>query len=156
MSDVEQLPVKATSPASVIAVVPHLLGFVPANSLVVIAVRPPRSRVSWAARYDLDQDAEDLAEHAIDAITKRGLPETFVIGYGPGPAVTPAVDALRRAAAPAGATLRDVLRVHEGRYWSYVCQDPSCCPPDGVLFDATVLIPSRERSATLAAYARRR
>src|SRR5260370_18738952 len=22
-----------------------------------------------------------------------------------------------------------------GQYWSYVCQDPGCCPPDGVLLD---------------------
>ena len=29
-------------------------------------------------------------------------------------------------------TFRDVLRVQDGRYWSYVCRDPSCCPADGV------------------------
>src|SRR5260370_11935890 len=34
-----------------------------------------------------------------------------------------------------GIMLRDLLRVENGRYWSYVCQDPGCCPPDGVLLD---------------------
>ena len=59
-----------------------------------------------------------------------------VIGYGPGPLVTPLADALRHAAAENGLELRDVLRVDEGRYWSYLCREPSCCPPDGVPFDA--------------------
>jgi hypothetical protein len=135
MSDAPELAVRVTSPASVIAIVPHLLGFVPANSLVVIGMSPPRGRVSWAARYDLDHEPERIAEHAIDVITKRGMPETLVIGYGPGPTVTPATDALRRAASQAGAVLQDILRVHEGRYWSYICQDPVCCPPDGIPFD---------------------
>jgi hypothetical protein len=31
--------------------------------------------------------------------------------------------------------LHDTLRVENGRYWSYACQDPRCCPPEDVLFD---------------------
>ena len=59
-----------------------------------------------------------------------------VIGYGPGPLVTPLADAIRHAAAENGIELRDVLRVDEGRYWSYLCREPSCCPAEGVPFDA--------------------
>jgi hypothetical protein len=31
--------------------------------------------------------------------------------------------------------LYDVLRVDEGRYWSYLCADSVCCPPEGVPVD---------------------
>jgi Domain of unknown function (DUF4192) len=38
---------------------------------------------------------------------------------------------------PAGAAveLHEILGVEDGRYWSYLCSDPSCCPADGVVFD---------------------
>jgi Domain of unknown function (DUF4192) len=32
--------------------------------------------------------------------------------------------------------LHDILRVHDGRYWSYLCRDPSCCSADGIPLDA--------------------
>ena len=54
-----------------------------------------------------------------------------VIGYGPGPLVTPLADAIREAITGTGLELRDVLRVDDGRYWSYLCRNPSCCPPAG-------------------------
>ncbi len=28
-----------------------------------------------------------------------------------------------------------MLRVENGRYWSYLCHDPACCPADGVPYD---------------------
>ena len=27
------------------------------------------------------------------------------------------------------------MRVEDGRYWSYICANPDCCPPEGVRFD---------------------
>jgi hypothetical protein len=30
-----------------------------------------------------------------------------------------------------------VLRVDQGHYWSYLCREPSCCPPEGVPFDTS-------------------
>lgn len=31
-------------------------------------------------------------------------------------------------------TVIDMLRVEEDRFWSYTCEDPDCCPPEGRLF----------------------
>ena len=45
---------------------------------------------------------------------------------------TDIADLIRDEARRAGLDLRDVLRVEDGRYWSYLCRDPSCCPPEGV------------------------
>jgi hypothetical protein len=49
--------------------------------------------------------------------------------------VTPVADAVRRQAASSGFRLAEMLRAEGGRYWSYLCTEPSCCSPDGVPYD---------------------
>ena len=132
---------RISSPAGVLAVVPHLLGFTPQNSLVVIGTGPAAGRVKIAFRYDLpDPPAADaaaqIAAHATGVLARQHLRAAVVAGYGPGPLVTPVADALRDAAARTGVELLDVLRVQDGRFWSYLCREPSCCPAEGVPFDA--------------------
>jgi Domain of unknown function (DUF4192) len=123
-----------------LAVVPRLLGFHPARSLVVVGAGPPRGRIEVAFRYDLPEPpdpaaAAKIAAHAAGVLARHQLTLAVVVGYGPGPMVTPVTDALVRELRLAEITLRDMLRVENGRYWSYACQDPHCCPPEGVPFD---------------------
>lgn len=130
-------PVQVGSPAAVLAVVPHLLGFVPSRSLVVIGAGSPRGRIHLTLRFDLpdppDKDAAlDIARHAASVLSRQRQPLAVVVGYGPGHLVTPIADALRDEASRAGIELRDVLRVENGRYWSYLCREPACCPAEGV------------------------
>jgi hypothetical protein len=129
--------VRIGSPAAVLAVVPHLLGFVPSKSLIVLGAGPPRGRIHLTLRFDLpdppDQAAaKAIAEHAVSVLTRQRHIMAVVIGYGPGHLVTPIADVIRDRAPRAGLELRDVLRVEDGRYWSYVCREPSCCPAEGV------------------------
>jgi hypothetical protein len=137
--DPERPPVRISSPAGLIAVVPHLLGFTPQDSLVVVGVSPQRGRVQLAFRYDLPDtpDVADIASHAFSVLGRHRVAIAVVIGYGPGLLVTPLADAVREASSHTSVLLRDVLRVHEGRYWSYICPDPSCCPSEGVPLDTT-------------------
>jgi hypothetical protein len=133
--------VQVGSPAAVLAVVPHLLGFVPRKSLIVIGAGPPRGRIHVTLRFDLPDPpdpaaAKDIAEHAVSVLTSQRQALAVVIGYGPGQLVTPIADIMRDKARRAGLDLRDVLRVEDGRYWSYLCREPSCCPPEGVPVDA--------------------
>jgi hypothetical protein len=121
--------------------VPHLLGFVPAKSLVVVGIAPPRSRVRVVLRFDLPDPPDAgvsaaIAEHAISFLTRQHLTAAIAVGYGPGPLVSPLADALRETAASVGLPLRDVLRADQGHYWSYLCHEPSCCPAEGMPFDA--------------------
>src|ERR1022692_496695 len=132
---------KVGSPASLLAVIPHLLGFPPERSLVVIGAAPPATRVQIAFRYDLPdppdaQAAARIAAHAAAVLSRQHLTVAIVAGYGPGPLVTPVADAIRAAVRHLRVELHDVLRVEDGRYWSYICQNPSCCPAEGVPFDA--------------------
>jgi hypothetical protein len=128
------------SPASLLAVIPGLLGFHPARSLVVVGAGPPRGRIEVAFRYDLPEPpdrggATRIAAHAAGILARQQLTLAVVAGYGPGPMVTPVADALIGELRRAGITLHDMLRVEGGRYWSYSCQDPHCCPAEGVPFD---------------------
>jgi hypothetical protein len=144
--------VRIGSPDSVLAVIPGLLGFHPARSLVVIGAGPPRGRIEVAFRYDLPEPPNPagvakIATHAASILARHQLPLAIAVGYGPGPMVTPVADALVAELRRAGITLHDMLRVENGRYWSYSCPDPRCCPPEGVHFDAS----SHPAAATLTA-----
>jgi Domain of unknown function (DUF4192) len=132
--------VRIGSPAAVLAVVPHLLGFIPSKSLIVVGAGPPLDRVNVTLRFDLPDPpnprvARDIAQHAVSVLSRQQQDLVVAIGYGPGVLVTPMTDALRKAARRARLDLRDVLRVENGRYWSYLCRNPDCCPPQGVPLD---------------------
>jgi Domain of unknown function (DUF4192) len=139
--------VRAGSPAALLRLVPHLLGFVPEESLIVIGVTPPRDRIKLTLRYDLPDLPEpdlaaDLAAHAIGVLRAQRLTAAVAVGYGPEALVTPVANELRDAARQAEIDLREFLRVQDGRYWSYACGNEACCPVEGVPFDATVADPA--------------
>ncbi len=132
--------VKVGSAEGVLAVVPHLLGFHPANSMVVLGISGPHGRIRLAFRYDLPEPPDhglstDIAAHAAAVLDRERLAVAIVLGYGSGPAVSGVVDVVIPALRAARVTVHDVLRVEDGRYWSYLCSDPSCCPPDGTPYD---------------------
>jgi hypothetical protein len=132
--------VRADSPQALLAIVPHLLGFMPEASLVLIGTVPPRSRVKVTLRYDLPDPpgagvAADIAAHAVGVLRSQGLTTTVAVAYGPELLVDPVADALRDALRRAGIGLQEFLRVEAGRYWSYVCGDEECCPAAGVPID---------------------
>ena len=130
--------IRVSSPASLLAAVPVLLGFEPAeHSIVVLGTAPPRSTVRIALRYDIpaQQHMSALATHAASVLSAQEIAEAYAVGYGPGDLVTPTADSLRARLTEVGITVRELLRVQDGRYWSYVCADPGCCPPDGTAFN---------------------
>lgn len=140
------LTVKAGSPASLLAIIPHLLGFRPQDSMVVLGVSPPRDRVRVTLRYDLpdppgpagaagESEAAEIAGHMAAVIGAQRLPALIAVGYGSAARVGPVAGALRQAAGEAGLDVRDILRVEDGRFWSCLCADEACCPAAGTPFD---------------------
>ena len=130
--------VRAGSPTALLAVVPHLFGFVPDMSLVVIGTAPPRDRIRVTLRYDLpdppDADlAADIAAHAAGVLGAQRLPAAVAVGYGPEALVTPLTGALLDAAHLTGITLHYPAG-RERPYWSYRCGNEACCPAVGVPF----------------------
>ncbi len=132
--------VKIGSPDGVLAVVPHLLGFHPSSSLVVLGIGGPRDQVQLAFRYDLPDPADpslsaDISAHVSEVLDRQHITTAIVIGYGPGSLVTPIIDLLRLGLRTAGIAIHDLLRVEDARYWSYLCSEPACCPAEGVPFE---------------------
>lgn len=132
--------VKVGSADGILAVVPHLLGFHPANSLVVLGIGGPHARIRLAFRYDLPDPPQealsaDIASHAATVLSREHLTLAVIIGYGAGPAVSGVVDVVAPALREAGIAIQDALRVDDGRYWSYLCQNPRCCPPEGAPYN---------------------
>jgi len=128
------------SPADVLAVVPYLLGFHPERSFVVIGAAGPRQRVDVGFRYDLPDppgaaDAADIAAHAAATLRRQRISTVIGVGYGPGPLVTPVADEFAAVIRRHRLRLRELLRVEDGRYWSYLCHNVNCCPERGVPFD---------------------
>src|SRR5579859_6733291 len=94
------LVVRAGSPAALLRLIPHLTGFVPETSLIVIGVSPPRDRIRVTLRYDLPDPPDpdlvtDLAAHAISVLTAQRLTAAVAVGYGPESVVTPVARELR-------------------------------------------------------------
>ena len=134
-------PVQIGSIPSFLATIPHLLGFHPERSIVIVGA-DVRGRVRITMRYDLPKPARArsagvLARHALAIISAQAIQYTIVAGYGPKRLVDPVIDALRREAPHRGIEIREMVRAEGGRYWSYVCQDPQCCSPDGIPYDAS-------------------
>jgi hypothetical protein len=132
--------VRVGSPASLLALVPQLLGFQPQESIVMMGVEPPRGRVRLTLRFELrgspdPGEAGLIARHLLSILTAQGLKAGVAVGYGAGCLITPVADALRAYAPQAGFQLTELLRAQDGRYWSYLCAEPACCPADGVPYD---------------------
>lgn len=134
----EPSKVTVKSPADLIAAVPYLIGFHPSSSVVALAFRGPR--LEFAARHDLParpERAGSLARHLIAVVARQGMTRVAVICYGTVAAAEPMWRAARDAAEERGLEVMEALRVADGRWWSYLCREPACCPPEGTPFDPT-------------------
>jgi hypothetical protein len=137
-----RLRVRVGSPTSLLAVIPGLLGFDPGHSIVVIGTEPSSAQVRVTLRYDVPEPrqprvAAALARHAVSLLGAQGVKTAVLVGYGTDAEVSPVAAALRERAAEAGITVTELLRAEDSRYWSYVCTDRECCPPEGTPFDVS-------------------
>jgi hypothetical protein len=132
---------KVKSVADLLAFVPYLLGFHPTDSLVIVAMR--HRRIIFGARADLPAPRSSVveivgaADQLAEVVGRQRARTVTVIGYGPEDRVTRMMSAARKSLACAGLEVLDALRVTGDRYWSYTCQSPECCPPEGTPFDPT-------------------
>jgi hypothetical protein len=143
---------RLSGPSDLVAAVPHLLGFAPQLSLVVVALRrPPRAapRIEATLRVDLTDDPVAQVEPFLHSVRDQGAHDVVVLAY-PGVGGEPwswdeLVDDLRGVAEAADLEVADVLRVETRRggwrYWSLQCRNPQCCPAEGrhVSADAPVV-----------------
>lgn len=140
MNSTDRATLSVRSTADLLAAVPYLLGFHPADSVVVIALRG--NRVVFVARGDLPgtegaPEPGEAADHLAAVVARQGVETTTIIGYGVPALVTPMLDAVAGALGRVALPVLDAIRVTGDRYWSYVCADAGCCPVEGTRFDAS-------------------
>lgn len=127
-----------TDPTDVIATLPYLVGEPPDPGIVVLSVRG--KGVHSAFRGDLDRlnaagDRSRPTLVPIDMAADEGCTAVVVVAYGPPAQVTPHVDRILSAARERDLNVIDALRVTDGRYWSYTCRRPDCCPVEGTVIN---------------------
>ena len=141
-------------PDALPALVPHLVGFVPTDSVVLLGLSGPEHRVRLTMRWDLpptgtepDVCADEL-RRLLPALVRAGSESAILVVYppadqhpwvGPHPRDLPRRDLvvlLDRALEEQGLHLDDALCVAGDRVRSYLCEDVGCCPPEGRVIDA--------------------
>ena len=134
-----KVQLRAATPDAVLAVIPHMLGFYPSRSLVVLGLGE-QHRVTVTFRYDLPEPYDhmlgtDIARHAEYVLRRERIGLALLVGYGPEELVLPVLAQTAARLGNQGIHLAEALRAEGGRYWSLLCDDPSCCPPEGRPYD---------------------
>jgi hypothetical protein len=119
--------VRLNHPRDLLTAVPFLLGFEPdPGSVVVVALRAGRVAVTIRVESHTLDDAPRVWARVQRPLREADVDEVAVVGYLP-EHLAPQVLAF---AAAAPVRRLDVLRVHQGRWWSLTCPNgPGCCPP---------------------------
>ena len=125
-----------TSPHDLLAAIPFLIGYHPSNSLVLVAIK--EGTVSMAMRVDYpsqqNSDAYDLLAHHIKL---DGAESALMIAYVPtetGEGVATGAEVLGYLAISLlknAIEIRESIEVIGNRWRSVICEDISCCPPEG-------------------------
>ena len=145
---------------------PRLIGFEPHESLVLVGLTPGRGgrhEVGLTLRADLSDvrlavDAQPTLTPTGDthpchpvllagALARNDCVGALVVVVSDTSAPPPshpdlddagsfAVESTRAALDRAGITVTDELLVRERRWWSYRCDRPTCCPPEGTVVTA--------------------
>lgn len=136
---------RAGSIEDLLGSVPALLGFHPRRSLVAIAMHG--KRLGFSLRLDLPRpdQAEDAAEQVVAPLLAQRPSGVLLIAYvDPEPAGARStgrlaadglVAAMRRRLSDDGVSVREAIRCDGSRYWSYLCEVASCCPPEGTPYE---------------------
>lgn len=145
---------KLRSPDDILEAIPYLLGFEPADCLVALSLRGPRRRLGLTLRVDLiDPSGTDLvADHVASALRGDRAESVLLVGYGSEAGhIDALVVAVRSRLDAARIDVPEALRVVAGRWTSYTCANPDCCPVGGTPVRDRLRSPGQVGPAAVAA-----
>ncbi|MET7422353.1 DUF4192 domain-containing protein [Dactylosporangium sp. NPDC005555] len=137
-STLAQPRLRLRTPADILAGTPYLFGFHPADSLVALGVRD--KRLCFHMRDDLPDPGDDIGPRAESygaMFGRQHVDHVVLIGYGPPERVEPLIAATTAAMRRHGIAVHEMLWAHEGRYRSFICESPHCCPAEGQPYDVS-------------------
>jgi hypothetical protein len=128
-----QTRLKVRQPDELLAIIPYLIGFHPAESIVAVFVRS--GRIVLTARMDLPPEVatDELAERIAALAEQQKAQALALVAYSQ--ASLPANRMLTRLMDRLSShELTDVLYVGHDRWWSLTCGE-ECCPLTGTPYD---------------------
>ncbi|GAA2379769.1 DUF4192 family protein [Streptomyces coeruleofuscus] len=158
------------TPAELADALPYLLGYRPEDSIILVALhdRDGRGRFGGRARLGIPANADDwpsaarqLAHGLVKGSERRGArPESMVAFLCQEPEkgesgrqvmerLRPLAHKLRVECGSLDVTVVEALCISDGRYWSYCCDNATCCSPEG----APMGLPGTSVLAAAATYA---
>lgn len=119
------------------AAIPHILGFVPINSLVLVALDLQKNQVVLAMRLDLagfsdEQIMEQAVKGLLDAQKNVQIDSVLSVIYSDRDFTnfrSMAADLIKAQSEMCDP--QDPMWVSNGRYGSILCENKSCCPSEG-------------------------
>ena len=146
-SDDSAPAIRLAAPGDLLAVIPYLLGFHPADSLVLVGLH--QGRIVFCFRADLADPPDP--ERITTMLAAQSLTGVILVGYGPAERVErPSLD-VAAALRAAGLPVLDRLRTYDGRFSSDLCRDSACCPPEGLPLPASSRVAAEATVAGLVA-----
>ena len=116
-----------------------MLGFHPAESLVVAALERPRSRIGFTIRVDLppvEDPVDDVVADLAGALTRNRVREVLLVAYTTRvERSAPLFGDMMRMLAQQRIAVRNAWRADGSRWFSLLCSDPECCSPSGTAYD---------------------
>ncbi|MDT0392582.1 DUF4192 domain-containing protein [Streptomyces dubilierae] len=158
------------TPAELADALPYLLGYRPEDSIVLVALhdKDGHGRFGGRARLGIPAHEDDwpsaarqLAHGLVKGSERRGArpesmvaflcqePEKGLTGRQVMERLRPLAQRLRVECGSLDVVVVEALCISEGRYWSYCCDNPVCCSPEG----APMGLPGTSVLAAAAAYA---
>jgi hypothetical protein len=135
------IDVRVSDLGELAASIPHLIGFRPHESLVLVSLTGPTgSRVGLTVRADIPPPehgralAADLARKVLTDRPRGVIAVVFSGAPDPGEGLLPhqrLVWDVTVALAAHAVPVPDILLVRKGRWWSYDCPDACCEPGEG-------------------------
>jgi uncharacterized protein DUF4192 len=125
-SSPDELSVRLREPRDLLGAIPYLVGYHPTQSVVAIGLRGSQLHVTL--RADLPDKKSTLlatVDQVCDTFILRAVDAAFVVAYG---SLLPALERIE-------VVPLEALRADDGRFWSYLCRDHRCCPPEGTPYD---------------------
>lgn len=150
----DQTVMKLRSPEDILEAIPYVLGFEPTDCLVALSLRGPRRRLGLTLRVDLvDPAGTDLvAEQVVGALRADRAESVLLVGYGQEAShIDPLVAAVQSRLDTARIAVPEALRVVPGRWTSYTCANPACCPTEGTPVRDRLRAPGHVGPAAVAA-----
>lgn len=118
-------------PAGMVSIIPHLCGFTLNESLVLVWMREGIITLAMRIDVDLIDEDTDAIYESIKAGVTHGPTEVAAVIWSERTDVDDAAIRVARAIERTEVYLVDVLHVRGDRWWSVLCDDPTCCGPEG-------------------------